>query len=79
MPGNNARNRSGDSHLVCRIDVGMQEDDGDRLDASGRNRLRNYVDRGHGKRHAHIALGVDTLGDFKAQMPRHERFARRGM
>ena len=79
MPGSKARNRAGDSHLVRRIDVGMQEDDGDRLDAGRRNRIRDDVDRGHGKRHAHIALCVDTLGDFKAQMPRHERFARRGM
>jgi hypothetical protein len=67
------------SHLVRRIDVSMQEYDRDRLDIGRCNRIRDDINRGHGKRHAHLALCVDTLGDFEAQMPRHERFARRGM
>ena len=57
----------------------MEEDDGDRLDAGIRHRLGDGIDRGHGKRRPHPALGVDPLGDFKAQVPRHKRFRHLGV
>ena len=67
------------SHLVRWIDVGMQDDDSDRFDASRRNRIRDGLDRGHGKRDTHAASCVNTLDDLEAQMSRHERFGWRGM
>ena len=62
-----------DAHLVGAVRVGVDEADGDRIDAGG----EKLVDRASRcrlvQRALDLALGIDPLGDLEPQPPRDER------
>ena len=74
MSGNAARMIAAGCAFVRGVAVGVQEADGDRLDAFGAQRARGGAHRGGVERGQNVAVAVHPLGDFQAVAARHQRF-----
>ena len=73
MSGNAARMIGGGFAFMRRIAIGVQEADGDRLDAFGDQALRDGAHLGGFERREHVAVAVHAFGHFQAMAARHQR------
>src|SRR5262245_47428454 len=67
------------SDLVCGIDIGVQKDDRDRLNAGSGDCLSGSVEACHGKWPADITPCIHALDYFETQVSGHKGFRRFGM
>ena len=76
-PGNRLRSQAPRLPLVRRVREGVEEADGDRLDARPARSRRDLLELRLVERREHLAAAVQALVDLEPERARHERLGQR--